>query len=85
MNRAESKEISIRYFALFREERGLSVETVNTQASTLADLYQELSRAYKFSLPLQRVRVAVNDEFKEWTESIEDRSAVAFIPPVAGG
>lgn len=80
-----TREISVQYYAVFREQRGLSAEIVQTQAATLADLYTELKRAHQFSLPLERVQVAVNDEFCEWHEALPDRATVVFIPPVAGG
>lgn len=85
MDAAESKQVSVRYFALFREQRGVSVESLRTSAKTLAELYDELSQVYKFTLPVQRVRVAVNDQFADWQNALEDNSMVVFIPPVAGG
>ena len=85
MSSAESKKVSVRYFALFREQRGLSDEVLNTSAATLSDLYRELSSLYRFSLPIDKVRVAVNDEFCDWQNPIEENAKVVFIPPVAGG
>lgn len=81
----KTKQISIHYYALFREQRGLASERVSTEATTLAELYAELSARHSFSLPLNYVQVAVNDEFQEWHEPVRDASSVVFIPPVAGG
>jgi molybdopterin converting factor small subunit len=31
------------------------------------------------------LRVAVNDEFRDWSSALEPNDRVVFIPPVAGG
>jgi molybdopterin converting factor small subunit len=31
------------------------------------------------------LRVAINEEFADWTRPLEDGDHVVFIPPVAGG
>jgi molybdopterin synthase sulfur carrier subunit len=80
-----AKEISIDYYAVFREQRGLRSERRTTAALTLRDLYAELSAEFGFKLPLERVRVAVADEFAEWDRPLASGDAVVFIPPVAGG
>jgi molybdopterin synthase sulfur carrier subunit len=80
-----TKNINIQYFALFREQRGMRAETVATAASSLRELYGELAKAHGFSLPVERVQVAVDDEFAEWDASVRENATVVFIPPVAGG
>lgn len=80
-----AKTISIQYYAVFREQRGLSSESRVTDARTLRELYAELKSAHGFSLPLEQVQVAVGDEFADWDEDIVENCAVVFIPPVAGG
>ncbi|MBY0358653.1 MAG: MoaD/ThiS family protein [Candidatus Obscuribacterales bacterium] len=80
-----TKEIKIRYFALLREESGLSGETRRTSAVTLAALYDELKKEHSFSLPLTSLRVAVNDEFVAWDSPVQESTEIVFIPPVAGG
>jgi molybdopterin converting factor subunit 1 len=79
------KNIRVEYFALFREQRGVQSETVATSARDLRELYAELAKAHGFSLPLERVRVAVDDEFAEWDAAVRQDATVVFIPPVAGG
>jgi molybdopterin converting factor subunit 1 len=80
-----SKQITVQYFALFREQRGMSSETVATSARNARELYAELQKAHGFSLPVERVQVAVNDDFAEWDAELNAGSTVVFIPPVAGG
>lgn len=79
------KTLHISYFAILREQRGLSQESLPTTASNPRDLYEELGQRHRFSLPAQRVRVAVNGEFASWDVELRDGQQIAFIPPVAGG
>lgn len=80
-----TRTINIQYFALFREQRGKSSETVATAANNLGELYAELAKMHGFSLPLEQVQVAVDDEFAEWDAAVPESGTVVFIPPVAGG
>ena len=79
------KRLHVRYFAMLREQRGLGDETVSSGASTAAELYEELRARHGFTLPADRLRVAVNDEFEPWGRAIADGDSVVFIPPVSGG
>lgn len=77
--------VKIRYFAILREQRGLSEETLDTSAASPEQLYQELAARHQFSLPASQVRAAVNGEFVAGARPLQDRDEVVFIPPVAGG
>jgi molybdopterin converting factor small subunit len=79
------KTIHIQYYALLREERGISEETIDTTAPTARALYQELKTRYHFRLNIDRLKVAVNDEFKDWGTPLKSEDRIVFIPPVAGG
>lgn len=79
------KTVYVEYFALLREQRGVSSEKLATEANTPGELYAELRTRYPFSLPAERLRVALNGEFVPWTASLPDGGKVVFIPPVAGG
>ena len=80
-----SKTVHVEYFALLRGQRGLSAETVSTSAETAADFYAELRKHYPFTLPVDRLRVALNGEFAPWSAPLLDGAKLVFIPPVAGG
>jgi molybdenum cofactor guanylyltransferase len=80
-----AKEIRVQYYALLREEAGRSEEAVATRARTPRELFEELRARHPFSLPLTMLRVAVNDEFGDWSQKLADGDRVVFIPPVAGG
>jgi molybdopterin converting factor subunit 1 len=79
------KQVHVRYFAILRDQRGQSEEKIATAAATAGELYHELRARHHFSLPAERLRVAVNDEFAPWTAALSDGDTLAFIPPVAGG
>ena len=79
------KRIKVQYYALLREQAGRSDEALETSARTPRELYEELQRRHPFSLAPEMLRVAINAEFGEWTQTLADGDAVVFIPPVAGG
>lgn len=79
------KTVQIQYFALLREQRGRSEETVTTRCATPAELYQELRRTHPFTLEPERLRVAQNGEFVAWDAPLLDQGRIVFLPPVAGG
>lgn len=77
--------LHVQYFAILREQRGLTQEALATTAATPAALYDELRARHKFTLPGDRVRAAVNDAFVAGTVPLREGDRVVFIPPVAGG
>ena len=85
MSCQETKSIVVQYFALLREQRGCSDETVATTAATPKDLYEELAERHGLSLGTDVLRVAVNDEFQPWDAPLQNDDRVVFLQPVAGG
>lgn len=81
----QSKTVTVQYFALLREARGCSQETIETTAATASGLYQQLQKQYNFRLEPQQLRVAINETFVDWETPLQERDLVVFIPPVAGG
>jgi len=82
---SSQKTVSIQYFAILREARGCSDETLSTSATTAEKLYKELQERYGFNLSTDVMRVVINDEFKDWDTPIKANDTIVFIPPVAGG
>lgn len=81
--------IDVLYFAWLRERIGVSKERVETNASTVDGLVDELklrsdAHALAFS-DVSSVRAAVDQELVEFTSSIADAREVAFFPPMTGG
>lgn len=79
------KTVTLQYFAVLREQAGCSQELVETAAGTPAELYEQVRERHGFTLPRSMLRVAVNDEFRDWTSPLQANDRVVFIPPVAGG
>ena len=77
--------VHIQYFAILREQRGLARETLATPAPSAVALYEELRARHGFTLPPDRVRAAINEEFVAWDTPLREGQSVVFIPPVAGG
>lgn len=77
--------IRLQYFAILRDQRGKSSETLETGAATAGELYEELKMKHSFPLSVDRLRVAINGEFSEMDTALKDQDEVVFIPPVAGG
>lgn len=82
---AQRLSVRIQYYALFREQAGRSEETIDTTATTAAQLYSELQGRHPFSLAPAQLKVAINDEFSDWNTPLANGDSVVFIPPVAGG
>jgi molybdopterin converting factor subunit 1 len=79
------KKIHVQYFAVLREQARRSEETVETSAATPADLYEQVRSSHGFARPRSMLRVAVNEEFSDWSTPLASGDRVVFIPPVAGG
>jgi molybdopterin converting factor subunit 1 len=85
MASSTEKRVSIQYYAVLKEQRGKSEETLTTTAETARDLYEHLRGSHGLSLSADRLRVAINNEFADWDQRLADSDKVVFIPPVAGG
>ena len=82
---ADPLQLKIQYFAVFREQRGLSAETLASDATTPGELYAQLRTRHGFTLDVSMVRVAVNGNFALMERPLSSGDSVVFIPPVAGG
>lgn len=78
-------KVSVQYFAILREQRGLAHEEITTTALTAGKLYDELRAQHPFTLPPDRIRAAVNGEFVPSDARLNEGDKIVFIPPVAGG
>ena len=77
-------QVRIEYFAILREHVGRESEDVSTTAPTVGALYRELDERHRFPA-VGRLKVALNDEFRDWDTPLRNGDVVVFIPPVAGG
>lgn len=82
-------KVNVKYFASIRESVGVGSEQVQTEASNLAGLRDELiarGGAHAQSLARGRaVRVALNQVMSDEAASLNEGCEVAFFPPVTGG
>jgi molybdopterin converting factor small subunit len=77
--------ITVRYFAKLKEEAGCGLETLETEATTVADLWSDLALRHGFTLAPALIRAAQDDEFCPWDAPLTEGAEVVFMPPVAGG
>lgn len=77
--------ITVCYFGLLAERRGLAEEKLTVSAPTPESLYQELDARHRLGLSILDFRVAVNDEFVAWDHPLKDNDTVALLPPMSGG
>ena len=82
---AGKRSIEVTYYAILREQRGLSTERLETEAFTTSALYEALRGEHGFSLNAGQLKVVINDAFTTWDAPLTDGDKVVFIPPVAGG
>ena len=80
-----SKQLTVRYFAGFREHAGTDRESISLDVNTAAELFAELRHRHGSSEPLGHCKVAINDEMADWETVLSDGDTVLLFPPVAGG
>ncbi len=82
-------KVQVRYFASIREAIGQGSEPVQTQATTVGALRDELiSRGGAHASSLARgtaVRAALDQALCDDTSMLHEGCEVAFFPPVTGG
>jgi molybdopterin converting factor subunit 1 len=79
------KNITVRYFAVFREHAGVSEETLDLDAATAMDVFEQTRSRHGSQEPKGHCKVAINDEMADWSSTVSDGDTVLLFPPVAGG
>lgn len=81
--------IEVLYFAWVRERIGLPRERIETTASTVSGLIDELrlreARYAAAFADLSALRVAVDQELSGFDAPLKDVKEIAFFPPMTGG
>lgn len=77
--------ITVRYFAAFREAAGAETETLETGASSPAELFAECRARHAGLQRYAASLVAINEQMSDWDARLADGDEVLFFPPVAGG
>ena len=82
-------KLSVRYFASLRELIGVGSESIETGATTLGALREELiARGGVYAEALGRdrvVRAALNQTMSEESAALVEGAEIGFFPPVTGG
>jgi molybdopterin synthase sulfur carrier subunit len=82
-------KLTVKYFASVREAIGQGSEQVDTAATSLSGLRDELIKrgpAYAQALARGRsVRMALNQVMSDESAALSEGCEVAFFPPVTGG
>lgn len=79
------KRVEIIYFAVLREQRGLTQETIETNAETPKILYDSLCAVHGFTVAPELIKVAIDGSIRSMEEPLPCQCSLVFIPPVAGG
>lgn len=79
------KNVTVRYFAMFRESAGLSEEILSLDVATARDVFEQTRSRHGSKEPLGHCKVAINDEMADWSSAVSDGDTVLLFPPVAGG
>jgi molybdopterin synthase sulfur carrier subunit len=81
--------ITVMYFAWVRERIGLPKEQIETSATTVQELIDELrGREERYAVAfddLAALRVAIDQELCEFDAPLGAAREVAFFPPMTGG
>ncbi|TDT74053.1 molybdopterin synthase subunit MoaD [Litoreibacter halocynthiae] len=81
--------IDVLYFAWVRERIGIPKEKLETTATTVMDLVEELrAREERYALAfsdLSSLRVAVDQDLSDFDAPLNGAREVAFFPPMTGG
>ena len=80
-------QLSVRFFALYRERAGHSVAAIDApDNATVGDLIALLRRQYpRLAPPEASIVVAVNQEYAEPGQTLHPGDEICLIPPVSGG
>ena len=76
--------ITVLFFAKQQEQLGLEKLERSESMLTVAELKQKLIADYP-EVSLDHTMTAINEEYAEEDQVINERDVVAFIPPVSGG
>ncbi len=82
---ADIRTIRIRFFAVLREQAGISSLNLETAATTAGDLYRELQASHQLIFDPKLLRVAINERYVPMDTPLKAGDQVVFIPPIAGG
>ena len=78
-------KVNVKYFAALREATGLSEEVIETNGQTVSSLFSHLKEKHDLKFKESHLKVAVNEEYVDFSKNLSEQDTVVFLPPVAGG
>ena len=79
------KKITVRYFALIGERRGIQNDPYETEAATARELLHELQAGKAIPLTTNISKASINNKFVDWDAPISDGDLVTLLSPFSGG
>ena len=77
--------ITIEFYGRLKVQYSASPISWQTEATSIATVYQELYTKYQQNDDSHLLRPILNDTFSEWQQSFQDGDVIGFFPPAAGG
>lgn len=77
--------IKVLFFAHLKDATGKEAVTINASGKTVAQLKELVIKEFPSIQTLDTVMTAINEEFSNDADVLNDGDTVAFIPPVSGG
>ncbi|HKJ16506.1 MAG TPA: MoaD/ThiS family protein [Xanthomonadales bacterium] len=77
--------VRVRWFAAYRELAGTESESIETHATTPAELFEEMKGRHESLGGRSSALVAIDDQMSDWSAQLRDGNEVLFFPPVSGG
>ncbi len=75
--------VHVKYFASLRETIGRPSDEISiTRPATVEEIWQQTTSGMQRP---ERVLVAINQEYADFAQVVNDGDEVAFFPPVTGG
>ena len=79
------KTVTVTFFAAFRDQVARPNDTLQTDAGTVGELFEELAARIGNLETYPKMKFAINDEMVRADHALKDGDDVLFFPPVAGG
>lgn len=81
-------KIKLLLFAQLKEKIGQSELDVNINGSNVAEALEEIKKYYPQLAPVIEsgsIQIAVNEEYAQPDQTLQENDTLALIPPVSGG
>lgn len=77
-------EMKLKYFGVLSEITGLSLESMDTDATTVDELQSQLHQKYP-AMKLVQCMISVNQQIADSMQALKEGDEIAVLPPFSGG